>query len=151
MITIKIKKLIPDAKIPEYKSDGASGFDLYASEDVVIPTGSTCLVPTGISVEIPEGYEMQIRPRSGLSLNSPIRIANTPGTIDSDYRGEIKVIVWNTDTYCPITIKKHSRIAQGVIVPVIKAKFEEVEDLNITERGSGGFGSTGVWIWKTDY
>lgn len=144
-IRVRVKKLREDAVIPEYKTPGAAGFDLVAAEDVTINAGETVTVPTGLAFEIPEGYELQIRPRSGLSLKTPLRIANSPGTIDSDYRGEVKIIVTNTgqcDDY--YNIYKGDRIAQGVIVPVMRAEFKEVDELSETSRGYGGFGSTGM-------
>lgn len=141
---VKVKRLRADAVIPEYATPGAAGFDLAAVEDVVIAPGETKLVPTGIAVEIPWGYEMQIRPRSGFSLKTPLRIANAPGTIDSDFRGEVKIIVTNTSENKGFYIKKGDRIAQGVIAPVMRAVFEEADDFSETDRGDGGFGSTGV-------
>lgn len=148
---VKIKKLHPDATIPKYATGGAAGFDLVAIEDVTIFPGRTALIKTGLAVEIEEGYEMQIRPRSGTSLKTSLRIANSPGTIDSDYRGEVGIIATNiaTESYSvisvapPIIIKKGDRIAQGVIAPVIRADFVLVEELSDTNRGEGGFGSTG--------
>jgi dUTP pyrophosphatase len=145
---VRIKKLHPDAVIPKYATQGAAGFDLVAIEDVKIEPGHTSLVKTGLSVEIPRGYELQVRPRSGNSLKTKLRVANTPGTVDSDYRGEVCVIVDNVAAYFPpnggsLDIKKGDRIAQGVICPIFQAEFEEVEDLSSTARGAGGFGSTG--------
>lgn len=142
-IPIKVKKLHPDAVIPKYQTDGSAGFDLHAVEDVVIGTDGTELVRTGLAFEIPQGYEMQIRPRSGLSLKTKLRIANAPGTIDSDYRGEVGIVVDNT-TVVPHLIRKGDRIAQGVIQAVSRAAFQEVDKLTDTQRGDGGFGSTGV-------
>lgn len=141
---VKIKRLHPDAIIPKYATPGSAGFDLVAVEDVIIGTRETKLVRTGLAFEIPEGYEMQIRPRSGLSLKTPLRIANSPGTIDADFRGEVGVIAWNSDRDETIRIQKGDRIAQGVIAPVVRAQFEVVDELSDTERGSGGFGSTGT-------
>lgn len=157
-IRVRVKKLHPDAVIPEYKTEGAAGFDLVAVEDVLINRGETKLVRTGLAFEIPPGYELQIRPRSGLSLETPLRIANAPGTVDSDYRGEVKIIVTNIAPYDEDLedeyyigsesnfeyIEKGTRIAQGVIAPVFRAEFEEVDELSGTERGAGGFGSTGM-------
>ena|ERR1035437_7784348 len=154
---VKIKKLHPDAVIPKYQSKGASGFDLHALEDITISPGDTKLVKTGLVVAVQEGFELQVRPRSGLSLKTSLRVANSPGTVDSDFRGEVCVIMQNTDEvessyneftgdtthYNEIHIKKGDRIAQGVICPVIKVEFVEVDDLDATERGSGGYGSTG--------
>jgi dUTP pyrophosphatase len=148
---VRFKLLHPDAKLPAYATAGASGFDLVAIEDVEINRGETVLVKTGLSVEVPEGFEMQIRPRSGLSLKTPLRVANSPGTVDSDYRGEVGVIltniaVYEIDNYGNSTkqkIKKGDRIAQGVICPVVRADFVIVQEHTETIRGSGGFGSTG--------
>lgn len=153
-----VKKLHPDAVVPEYKSAGASGFDLVALEDTEIIPGQTKMVKTGVVIVVPEGFEVQVRPRSGLALKTPLRVANSPGTVDSDYRGECCVIMTNTSTDVSHVfvdgqptlqlngtqlIKKGDRIAQGVIVPVIRAEFEVVEELDSTVRGTGGFGSTG--------
>lgn len=166
-IPVKIKRLHPDAVIPQYATDHAAGFDLVAVEDVVIEPGETKLIPLGFAVEIPEGFEMQIRPRSGVSLLTKLRVANSPGTIDGDYRGEVKVIVdnisrddWSNaarrldNSYDESTrgkcaagsyiIRKGDRICQGLIAPVYHADFIVVDELGETERGHGGFGSTGV-------
>lgn len=144
-VTVKVKRLHPDAVVPQYQTEGAAGFDLHAVEDVELKSGVTTLVPTGLAIELPGGYEMQIRPRSGLSAKTHIRIANTPGTIDADYRGEIKVIVDFVDKHgSKFLIRKGDRIAQGVIQRVPRAQFEVVDELGETERGTGGFGSTGV-------
>ena len=145
---VRIKKLNPHAVTPKYATEGSAGFDLVAVEDVKIEPGHTSLVKTGLSVEIPKGYELQVRPRSGNSLKTKMRVANSPGTVDSDFRGEVCVIVDNLAAYFPpnggtLEIKKGDKIAQGVICPIIQAEFEEVEDLSSTARGSGGFGSTG--------
>lgn len=142
---VKIKKLHPDAVIPKYAKDGDSGFDFVALEETEIYPGETKLVKTGIAVEIPVGFELQVRPRSGTSLKTPLRVANAPGTVDSGYRGECCVIMTHIGAYDvnPFIIKKGDRIAQGVICPVIRAEFELVEELSDSERGSGGFGSTG--------
>jgi dUTP pyrophosphatase len=145
-INVKIKKLHKDAVVPTYGTDGASGFDFYALEDVLIQAGCTALVKTGIAMAIPNGYEIQVRPRSGMSLKTSFRVANAPGTIDSDYRGECCIIGSNTSTSIDageILIKKGDRIAQGVLSKVPQANFQVVEDLDNTDRGSGGFGSTG--------
>lgn len=139
---VKIKKLAGTAITPEYQTEGASGFDLHSVEDVILDRGTTDTVSIGLAFEIPEGYEMQIRPRSGLSLKTGLRVANAPGTIDSDYRGEVKVIMHNASNRAE-QIAIGDRIAQGVIVPVIKVEFEEGE-LDETERAEGGFGSTGT-------
>jgi dUTP pyrophosphatase len=146
---VKIKKLHPDAQIPKYAHLGDSGFDLVAIEDVSFNGGETRLVRTGLAISVGSGYELQVRPRSGLSLKTPLRVANSPGTVDSSYLGEICVIVTNTDPpldsrYSSRYIKKGDRIAQGVVCPVERVEFEEVESLDETERGDGAFGSTGV-------
>jgi dUTP pyrophosphatase len=145
---VKIKKLHPDAIIPKYATSGSSGFDLVAIQDEYIGADQTRLVKTGLSMSIEPGYELQIRPRSGVSLKTLLRVANAPGTVDSDYRGEICVIITNTESisYNNIAqkISKGDRIAQGVICPVVKVDFEEVENLEESERNENGFGSTGV-------
>ena len=140
---IKIKKLSQDAVIPQYQTTGAAGFDFHAIEDMEIDPRRTVLVKTGLSMEIPEGYELQVRPRSGMSLKTKMRVANSPGTIDSDYRGEICIIMENMGMLgsLPFLIKKGDRVAQGVICPVYQATFIE-DELSDTERGEGGFGST---------
>jgi dUTP pyrophosphatase len=205
---IRVKRLHPDAVIPKYVHIGDSGFDLYAIEDVIVEPGQTVKVRTGLSFEIPDGYELQIRPRSGVSAKTKLRVSNTPGTVDASYRGEVMVLVdnitpikYNLHTDQPddeiiyelseqtawghyvtvidertahsdvgnwlntingdkvfhpendfgpryldgtYIIKKGDRIAQGVIVPVIRADIVEVDELSDTTRGTGGFGSTGV-------
>lgn len=144
-MNVKIKKLSPDAVIPRYATLGAAGFDLVAIENVTLLGGQTRLVKIGLSVELPMGFEMQVRPRSGTSLKTPLRVANAPGTVDCDYRGEVCVIITNTanEGTEPVEIKKGERIAQGVICAVEHAEFVEVEELSDTSRGTGGFGSTG--------
>ena len=136
MVKILIKKLDKNVKIPQYKTEGSSGMDLIANikKSISISPGVTSIIPTGISVSIPIEYELQIRPRSGLAAKNSITVLNTPGTIDSDYRGEIKVIL----------INPNDRIAQMVLCHTIKVEFKEVEVLEETKRGSGGFGSTGI-------
>ena len=144
MFKILIKKLSPEVKLPRYKTDGSSGMDLMAFLDKpikVMPQTSE-LIPTGISIAIPNNTEIQIRPRSGLAAKNNITVLNTPGTIDSDYRGELKVILYNHGNK-EFIVNNEDRIAQMVLVPVIKATFEEVEQLPDTIRGDGGFGSTG--------
>lgn len=149
---ILIKKMHPDAIIPKYATSGSSGFDLHALEDVEVASGETKLVRTGIAVSVGYGYELQVRPRSGMSLKTPLRVANSPGTVDSDFVGEVCVIMTNsavglntsdawTKSY---KISKGDRVAQGVICPVVQADIEVVDYLNETDRGAGGFGSTGV-------
>lgn len=148
---IRVKKLHPDAVVPKYATNGSSGFDLVAIEDVIIQPGQTKLVKTGLAVDVGPYYEMQVRPRSGLSLKTNLRVANSPGTVDADYRGEVCVIMENTMNMFnyPATsngvaiIKKGERIAQGVVCPVMQADIEVVDYLDETDRGSGGFGSTG--------
>jgi len=133
------------AKLPEYHSEGAAGADLcaFVDERVVIKPGGWALVPTGVSVAIPRGYEAQIRPRSGLALNHGITLLNTPGTIDSDYRGEIKIIMANLGKG-DFTVENGMRIAQMVFGRVLQAHFIEKDSLDITERNEGGFGHTGI-------
>lgn len=145
MTKILIKKLSKTAIIPKYETQGASGVDISANinEDLTLATNESILVPTGIAVSIPQGFEIQIRPRSGLAAKKGISVLNTPGTIDADYRGEIKVILINHGNE-PFVIRNGDRIAQMVVCPIVQAKFEQVDELNDTERGSGGFGSTGV-------
>lgn len=142
---VQIKKLHDDAVIPKYATPGSAGFDLVALEDVSLPGGHTALVKTGLSIAVPAGFELQVRPRSGTSLKTMLRVANSPGTVDSDYRGEVCVIMTNSNVpYSGLLhIKKGERIAQGVICPIIQAEFEVVEELDSTVRGTGGFGSTG--------
>ena len=133
------------AIIPEYKTSGAAGADLCAllDEPLVIPAGSSAMVPTGLFFEIPVGYEVQVRPRSGLAAKNGVTVLNSPGTIDSDYRGEIKVILINLGA-ADFTINSGDRIAQMVIAPVTQASFTLTDSLSETERGTGGFGSTGL-------
>ena len=144
MVKILIKKLNSKVKLPSYKTDGSSGMDLMAFLDkpvTILPQKSE-LIPTGLSIAIPNNTEVQIRPRSGLAVKNNISVLNTPGTVDSDYRGEIKVILYNHGDK-EFTVSNEDRIAQMILVPVIKANFEEVENLPETIRGDGGFGSTG--------
>ena len=145
MIRVLVKKLKPSVKLPSYKTNGASGMDLmaYIDKSIELKPGESCLVPTGLSVAFPEEYEIQIRPRSGLAAKNQISVLNTPGTIDADYRGEIKVILINLGKKT-FLIEKGARIAQMVLCPIEKAKIREVENLEKTKRGSGGFGSTGT-------
>ena len=144
MVKVLIKKLDPSVKIPNYKTEGSSGMDLMAflKNPVTIPPGKSELIPTGLSIAIPDDTEVQIRPRSGLAAKSNISVLNTPGTIDSDYRGEIKIILFNHSNN-EFIVNNNDRIAQMVLMPVLKLEFEEVKDLPNTIRGSGGFGSTG--------
>ena len=144
MIKVLVKKLNPKAELPKYKTEGSSGMDLMAliENSITIKSQNSALIPTGLSIAIPEDMEVQIRPRSGLAAKSNISVLNTPGTIDSDYRGEIKIILFNHGKE-EFTVNNNDRIAQMILMPVLKAKFEEVEELPKTVRGSGGFGSTG--------
>ena len=144
MIKIKIQ-LNDNAVIPKYQSPGAAGADICANVDepVVLSPGKTKLIPTGINMEIPEGYEAQIRPRSGLALNNGITVLNSPGTIDSDYRGEIKIILTNLGEE-DFIIEKGMRIAQVVFARVFQGEFTIVEKLNTTDRNGGGFGHSGI-------
>ena len=144
MDEILIKKLHSDVNIPKYETEGSSGLDLeaYIEKDLQLLSGERKLVATGVSVAMPNNLEIQIRPRSGLAYKNGISVVNTPGTIDSDYRGEIKVLLINLGTKA-VTIKKFQRIAQMVICPIIKANLKEVQELPETIRGAGGFGSTG--------
>lgn len=129
-------------KLPQYATEGSAGMDVYAAEDVCIWKGNRALVKTGLFVEIPKGYEIQVRPRSGLALKEGITVLNTPGTIDSDYRGEIGVILFNTSKL-DYMVHVGDRIAQLVLCPVERIEWEHVDTLDETERGDGGFGSTG--------
>lgn len=133
------------AIVPEYKTEGAAGADICAfiSEPVIIPAGKSKMIPTGLFFEIPQGYEVQIRPRSGLAAKNGVTVLNTPGTIDSDYRGEICIILINLGEK-DFTVNNGDRIAQMIIAPVIQAQFSIVQNLSETNRGAGGFGSTGV-------
>lgn len=131
--------------LPSYATEGAAGLDLLAAvaDPMIIAPGERCLVPTGLTIALPPGYELQIRPRSGLALRSGIVLPNSPGTIDEDYRGEIQVIVMNLGQE-PFTVQRGARIAQAVLAPVSKLAWQPVDDLDLTARGTGGFGSTGV-------
>lgn len=136
-------KIKTEGNVPTYKTSGSSGFDISATERVTILPGSIGIVGTGLFVEVPDGYEMQVRSRSGLAYQRGIFVLNSPGTIDSDYRGEIKVILANFSTH-NFTAAVGDRIAQGVIMKVEKAEFEIAQELEETERAEGGFGSTGI-------
>ena len=146
MTKVLIKKLDVEVELPAYKTKGASGMDLMAfiKEPVTLKPQKSCLVPTGISVAFQDDYEIQIRPRSGLAAKNSVSVLNTPGTIDSDYRGEIKVILYNHGN-SDFLINNKDRIAQMVLTPVIKMNLEETDNLPETIRGEGGFGSTGKW------
>ena len=145
MTEILIKRLSREVPLPKYETDGSSGLDLAAfiDKNIEIKPGQSEIIPTGLAVAIPNNFEIQIRPRSGLAAKKQISVLNTPGTIDADYRGELKVILINLSQKSFI-VKRGLRIAQMVLCPVVKAKLIEVESLENTERGSGGFGSTGV-------
>ena len=144
MVKVLIKKLNPLVDIPVYKTSGASGMDLMALLDKPIKLNpkTSCLVPTGLAIAFSENYEIQIRPRSGLAAKNNISVLNTPGTIDSDYRGEIKVILFNHGN-SDFVINNKDRIAQMILTPILKMELEEVNELPGTIRGEGGFGSTG--------
>ena len=144
MIKVLVKKLEPSVKLPSYKTSGASGMDLMAFIDksIELKPKESCLVPTGLSVAFPGEYEIQIRPRSGLAAKNNVSVLNTPGTIDSDYRGEIKIILFNHGSE-NFTINNNDRVAQMVLTPIIKMDLEETTELPESIRGEGGFGSTG--------
>ena len=144
MIKVIIKKLDSSVQLPTYKTDGASGMDLMAhiEKPINLKPGKSCLVPTGLSVAFPKEYEIQIRPRSGLAAKNNISVLNTPGTIDSDYRGEIKIILFNHGSENFI-INNNDRVAQMVLTPVMEMELEEANELPKSIRGEGGFGSTG--------
>tara|TARA_B100001564_G_scaffold344084_1_gene341289 strand:+ start:194 stop:631 length:438 start_codon:yes stop_codon:yes gene_type:complete len=144
MVKVLIKKVNPSIQLPSYKTSGASGMDLmaYLEKSIILEPGKSCLIPTGLSVAFSEGYEIQIRPRSGLAAKNNISVLNTPGTIDSDYRGELKIILFNHGRENFI-INNNDRIAQMVLTPIVKMKLEETNELPESIRGKGGFGSTG--------
>ena len=144
MVRVLIKKLDPKVTLPCYKTKGASGMDLMAfvKEKIVIKPQTSSLIPTGLSVAFSEDYEIQIRPRSGLAAKNNISVLNTPGTIDSDYRGELKIIIFNHSNY-DFVVNNNDRIAQMVLTPIAKMELEEANELPKTLRGEGGFGSTG--------
>ncbi|MGH6658615.1 MAG: dUTP diphosphatase [Sphingomicrobium sp.] len=144
MIAIQVQRL-PNGDglpLPSYATAGAAGLDMVAAEDVILAPGQRHAVATGFAIAIPPGYELQVRPRSGLALKHGVTCLNTPGTIDEDYRGEVKVILANLGAE-PFVVKRGERIAQLVPAPVVRARFDEVAELGGTERGAGGFGSTG--------
>ena len=145
MTKILIKRFSNKVLTPKYETKGSSGMDIAAfiENKIIINPGSKEIIPTGFSLSIPKGYEVQIRPRSGLAAKQGISVLNTPGTIDADYRGEIKVILINLSKN-KFIVENGLRIAQMVVCPVIQAEFQEVQELSKTTRGSGGFGSTGV-------
>ena len=145
MTKILIKRLSKEVSLPKYETSGSSGMDLaaYIDSNINIDPGQTAIIPTGLALSIPKGFEVQIRPRSGLAAKQKISVLNTPGTIDADYRGEIKVILINLGPK-PFKVEKGLRIAQMVVCPIVQAQLKEVDDLSETERGKGGFGSTGT-------
>jgi dUTP pyrophosphatase len=142
---LKIRRKVPQAALPSYETEGASGMDLraFTKEDIVIPPLGRAKIPTGLFVEIPPGCEGQVRPRSGLALRSGVTVLNSPGTIDCDYRGELEVILINLGAES-FTVKNGDRIAQMVISPVLRVEIAETGTLSETKRGGGGFGSTGI-------
>jgi len=144
MTKVLVKKLDPKVQLPAYKTLGASGMDLMAfiEQPIKLAPNSSCLVPTGLSVAFSDDYELQIRPRSGLAAKNQVTVLNTPGTIDSDYRGEIKIILINHGKE-EFIIHNKDRVAQMILMPVVKMKLNEIEDLPDTLRGKDGFGSTG--------
>ena len=144
MVKVLVKKLYPEVKLPSYKTSGASGMDIMAfiKTSITIKPKTSCIIPTGLTMAFSEDYEVQIRPRSGLAAKSNISVLNTPGTIDSDYRGEIKVIIYNHGSENFI-VNNNDRIAQMILAPIIKMDLQETDKLPETIRGEGGFGSTG--------
>ena len=145
MTEVLIKRLSKNIELPKYETNGSSGMDLFANieKQIKIEPGKTSIIRTGISVSLPKNFEIQIRSRSGLAAKSQISVLNSPGTIDADYRGELKVILINLGNKTFI-VERGARIAQMVLCPVVKAKFKEVDNLDDTDRGDGGFGSTGL-------
>jgi len=144
MVKVLIKRLSPEVNLPSYKTSGASGMDIMAfiKSSITIKPKTSCLIPTGLSMAFSEDFEIQIRPRSGLAAKNNISVLNTPGTIDSDYRGEIKVIIYNHGDK-DFVINNNDRIAQMILTPVIKMELQETDELPESIRGEGGFGSTG--------
>lgn len=141
-VPVAVKKVDEEAKVPKYHNEGDAGFDFVAKRDYRIRSNRCRLVGTGLKMSLPEGYEIQVRPRGGISLETPFRIGNAPGTIDSGYKGEIKIIVWNTADYT-LFVRKGDRIAQGVLKRAPQAEFKEADELPESMRGEDGFGSTG--------
>ncbi|CDN10396.1 Deoxyuridine 5'-triphosphate nucleotidohydrolase [Richelia intracellularis] len=140
---VKVKRLVPAAKLPKYEHPGDSGADLVAVAEHTLQPMEWFAIPTGISAEVPMGFELQVRPRSGLALKHGVTVLNTPGTVDAGYRGEINVILLNLGAE-PFQVTPGMKIAQLVVVPVLRGVFQEVDELSLSQRGSGGFGSTGV-------
>jgi dUTP pyrophosphatase len=144
--TIAIQRIHPEAVLPSYAYPSDSGFDLYSVEEIIISPFGRALVPTGLKVGFDEGFEIQVRPKSGLAINQGLTVLNTPGTVDSGYNGEIKVIIFNTNNVT-VTIPKRMKIGQAVLCPVVNGKyvkFEEVDNISEKDRGNNGFGSTGI-------
>ena len=142
-MTLAFRRIHPDAVLPAYAHPSDAGMDVRSVEDVEIAPGSRSLVHTGLVMNLPPGYEAQVRPRSGLALKFGVTVLNTPGTIDSGYRGEVGVILANFGD-APFAVKKGDRIAQVVVAPVTQAEIVETDEVGVTDRGAGGFGSTGV-------
>jgi dUTP pyrophosphatase len=145
-LELRFKKLNVEAKIPFYNYEGDSGFDLFSTEEVIIEPFGRALIPTGLSFEINDGYEIQVRTKSGLAINQGLMVLNSPGTVDNNFRGEIKVIIFNTNK-TPFTIPKGMKVAQAVLCPVVNGKWVnlvELDKLNDTDRSDRGFGSTGI-------
>lgn len=140
--TLKVKLIHEDAKLPNRANEGDAGMDLYSIEEKVIHAGKSALIRTGIEMELPKGTEAQVRPRSGLALKHSITVLNSPGTIDEGYRGEVRVILINHGKE-DFTVEKHMRIAQMIIAPVLQVEIEQTENLTESDRGRGGFGSSG--------
>jgi len=144
--TLKVELLNDNAKFPEYAYPSDSGFDLFSTEEIILQPFGRALVPTGIKLSIPEEFEIQVRPKSGLAINQGLTVLNTPGTVDSGYNGEIKVIIFNTNNIS-VTIPKSTKIAQAVLCPVVNGKYVnlvQVDEVNDGDRGDNGFGSTGL-------
>ncbi|HOI11237.1 MAG TPA: dUTP diphosphatase [Myxococcota bacterium] len=141
---LRVSRTLPELPLPAYATPGSAGMDLAAdvAEDLVIPPGGRATVPTGLAFAVPAGHEVQVRPRSGLASKAGVTVLNAPGTIDADYRGEVRVILVNLGD-APFTIRRGDRIAQAVVAPVVQVAIAEVAALDETDRGSGGFGSTG--------
>lgn len=142
-LKIRLKRLSEETPLPKYETPGSSGMDVFSAVDATIQPGRHGLIPTGLALEIPPGYEAQVRPRSGLASNQGIGVLNSPGTIDSDYRGEVKVVLFNLGKK-PFRVKRGDRIAQLVFTRVVQAQVEPVDQLSPTQRGEGGFGHTGL-------
>ena len=143
MLGVSIQRLDPDIELPQYQTSGAAGMDVRAAHDCVLKAGETQLVATGFSIAVPVGYEAQLRPRSGLALKNGLTLLNSPGTIDSDYRGEVKVILTNLGSE-DFVITRGDRIAQLIVAPIVQVQWQEVETLDETSRKGGGFGHSGV-------